>query len=250
MTGPAGFGRAVRAQATMEARLTARRGENLLAMIGLPAAALAFFGLVGPPAGRDPNALLPAVLAIAIVASGLVNLGIATAYERGYGVLKRLGGSPLGREGLLVAKLAVVVAIALAQLVGLLALASIALGWRPGSADSVLGASVAVAATTLIGAATFAGLGLLIAGTVRPEAALVLANALFLFALLLGGVVVPVQDLPGPLAAIAGLLPVGALAEAFRASLGSGGDLPTHLAIVVAWGVAALAVTARTFRWE
>jgi ABC-2 type transport system permease protein len=63
-------------------------------------------------------------------------------------------------------------------------------------------------------------------------------------------VLVPVQDLPGPLASIAGLLPVGALAEAFGASLGSGGSLAINLGIVAAWGVAALVGTARTFRWE
>jgi ABC-2 type transport system permease protein len=250
MSQPASFGQAVRAQATMEARLTARRGENLLAMIGLPVAVLVFFGLVGTPAGRDVTVLLPAVLALAIVASGLVNLGIATAYERGYGVLKRLGGSPLGRTGLLVAKLAVVASITIAQVVALLALAWIVLGWRPGPEASVIGLVVAVGVTTLVGAAAFASLGLLIAGMVRPEGALVLANALFLVALMGGGVLVPVQDLPGPLASIAGLLPVGALAEAFRASLGSGGSLAINLGIVAAWGVAALVGTARTFRWE
>ncbi|HET9756062.1 MAG TPA: ABC transporter permease [Candidatus Limnocylindrales bacterium] len=250
MSQPATFGQAVRAQATMEARLTARRGENLLAMIGLPAAALLFFGLVGTPAGRDATVLLPAVLALAIVATGLVNLGIATAYERGYGVLKRLGGSPLGREGLLAAKLAVVASIAVAQVVVLLALAWVVLGWRPGPDGSAIGLVVAVGMTTLVGAAAFAGLGLLIAGTVRPEAALVLANALFLVALMVGGVLVPVQELPGPLASIAGLLPVGALAEAFRASLGSGGSLAINLGIVAAWGVAALVGASRTFRWE
>jgi ABC-2 type transport system permease protein len=250
MSEAAGFGRAVRAQATMEARLTARRGENLLAMIGLPAAVLLFFGLVGAPAGRDPTVLLPAVLALAIVASGLVNLGIATAYERGYGVLKRLGGSPLGRDGLLVAKVAVVAAIAFAQVVALVALAWVVLGWRSGPDASVMEVVVAVGVTTLVGVAAFAGLGLLIAGTVRPEAALVLANGLFLVALLVGGVLVPVHGLPEPLASIAGLLPVGALAEAFRASLGSGGSLASSLAIVAAWGTAALIGAARTFRWE
>ena len=250
MSRPAGFGRAVRAQASQELRLTARRGENVLAMIGLPAAALVFLGLVGSPAGQDPNVLLPAVLALAVVASGLVNLGIATAYERGHGVLKRLGGSPLGREGLLVAKLAVVGAIAVGQVVALVVLAAVVLGWRPVPDGSVIGVAVALLVTTLIGASAFAGLGLLIAGLVRPEAALVLANALFLVALMLGGVLVPVRDLPGPLAAIAGLLPVGALAEAFRASFGSGGGIATHLAIVAAWGLASLVGAARTFRWE
>jgi ABC-2 type transport system permease protein len=250
MSQPASFGQAVRAQATMEARLTARRGENLLAMIVLPVVALVFFGLVATPAGRDATVLLPAVLALAIVASGLVNLGIATAYERGYGVLKRLGGSPLGRRGLLVAKLGVVASIAIAQVVALLVLAWIVLGWRPGPEDSVIGLVVAVGVTTLVGATAFASLGLLIAGAVRPEGALVLANALFLVALTLGGVMVPVQDLPAPLASIAGLLPVGALAEAFRASLGSGGSHAINLGIVAAWGVTAMVGAARTFRWE
>ncbi len=244
------FGRAVRAQVTMEARLTARRGENLLAMVVLPAAALGFFGLVETPASRDPAVLLPAVLALAIVASGLVNLGIATAYERGYGVLKRLGGSPLGREGLLVAKVAVVAAIALVQVAALVALAWAVLGWRPDSAGSTFAVVVSVAVTTLIGATAFAGLGLLIAGTVRPEAALVLANALFLVALMVGGVLVPVRDLPEPVASLAGLLPAGALAEAFRASFASDGNLATHLGIVAAWGLAALALARVTFRWE
>ncbi|HUP54403.1 MAG TPA: ABC transporter permease, partial [Methylomirabilota bacterium] len=91
----------------MEARLTARRAENLLAMVGVPVAVLVFLAaFVLTPGSVDR--VLPGTLAIAIVASGLVNLGIATAYERGYGVLKRLGGSPLGRSGLVAAKVAVV----------------------------------------------------------------------------------------------------------------------------------------------
>ena len=43
----------------------------------------------------------PGILALAIISTSLVNLGIATAFERVYGVLKRLGGSPLPRSGLI-----------------------------------------------------------------------------------------------------------------------------------------------------
>ena len=103
----------------MEARLTARRGENLLAMVGVPVAVLVFLGGVRARRPAASDRVLPGTLAIAIVASGLVNLGIATAYERGYGVLKRLGGSPLGRSGLVAAKVAVVMVIAVVQVVGL-----------------------------------------------------------------------------------------------------------------------------------
>ena len=130
MSQPARFGQAVRAQATMEARLTARRGENLLAMIGLPAAACSSSDWSGPRLGGMRQSCCRPCLHRDRRAWS--SLGIATAYERGYGVLKRLGGSPLGREGLLVAKLAVVASIAVAQVVFSPALAWVMLGWRPG----------------------------------------------------------------------------------------------------------------------
>jgi ABC-2 type transport system permease protein len=222
MSGPAPFGRLVATQAGVEGRLTLRRGENLLAMI-----------------------ILPGVLALALVASGLVNLAIATGFERGYGVLKRLGGSPLGRDGLLVAKLVVVVVIGIAQVVLLIALAA-AMGFRPGPETS----PIALVAAIAIGSATFAALGLLLAGTLRAEATLVVANVVFLVALVLGGVLVPLADLPLGLQTLALLSPVGALAEMFRCALGLGGSFVTNAAVVALWGVAATVATTRLFRWE
>ena len=246
MSRPAGFAVAVRSQASMEARLTARRAENLLAMIGIPAAVLTFFGTVGVGgiAGGVPK-LLPPTLALAIVASGLVNLGIATAYERGYGVLKRLGGAPLGRAGLLTAKLVVVGAIAVLQVVALVALAAV-LGWRASPSTSWLG----LALVAFIGVAAFAGLGLLLAGSLRPEATLVVANALFLAAILLGGVFAPFGDLPGPFGSVATLLPVGALTEAFDNVLTGQGDVVRPFVLLGAWALGAFVVAARTFRWD
>jgi ABC-2 type transport system permease protein len=234
----------------VELRLTARRGENLLAMVGIPAALLVFFGttdlLPAPAVGTRANALLPGTLALAILATGLVNLGIATAYERSYGVLKRLGGSPLGRVGLIGAKVLAILIIEV-LLVGLLiALAALVLGWRPGPAVSLVG----FAAAFVLGSAAFAGLGLLLAGTLRAEATLAIANALFVGSVLVGGVILPVDRLPGPVAAVAGLLPAGALSEAFRISLGAGGELPRPMAILAVWAVAAVLAAARTFRWE
>lgn len=245
MSRPAPWAAAVIAQAGVEARLAARRGENLLAMVGVPIAVLLFFGVF--VLARDAvGAGLPGTLALAIVASGLVNLGIATAYERGYGVLKRLGGSPLGGSGMVAAKLGVVLGIALAQVGGLIAVAALVFGWRPGPEASLPG----VVVTTLLGAATFAGLGLTIASTFRPEAALVVANVLFLLALGFGGALVPIVDFPAPLAGALRVLPTGALSEAFAAALGSGGSLAAPLAIVAAWAIGSLLVAARTFRWD
>lgn len=245
MSQPASLGTAVAAQARMEARLTARRSENLLAMIGIPVAALLFFGTIGIGGiARGVDALLPPSIALALVASGLVNLGIATAYERGYGVLKRLGGAPLGRSGLVSAKIAVVAVIAVVQVVALTGIA-IALGWRPTDVTS-WPAFVAVAALSV---AAFAGLGLLLAGTLRPEGTLLLANVLFLVAILFGGVVAPVEALPGVLRTIASVLPWGASDAGLRAAL-AGGDLIGPIAVLLVWAVVSVGLAARTFRWE
>ena len=246
MSNAAAFGGLVAAQAAVEGRLTLRRGENVLAMVVLPAAALWFLGSL-PGTTRTVDSILPGVLALALVASGLVNLGIATGFERNYGVLKRLGGSPLGRDGLLVAKLLVVAVIGVSQVILLIALA-VAMGFRLGPDASAIALTVALG----LGSVTFSALGLLLAGTLRAEATLVVANVLFLVALILGGVLVPLSELPAPLATIAHLSPVGALADAFGAALGiqgSNGGL-VDAGVVLIWGIAAVVATVRLFRWD
>jgi ABC-2 type transport system permease protein len=251
MSRPASPLAATLAQAGMELRLTARRGENVLVTIVIPVVVLLFFASVAilpTGSGRPVDFLLPGSLALAVIATSLVNLGIATAYERNYGVLKRLGGSPLTRAGLLTAKMLGVLAVEIGQVVLLVAIAAAVLGWRPGPGAS-LGLFVAA---LLLGTLAFAGLGLLLAGALRAEATLALANGLFIAFLLLGGIVIPLSHLPGPLDAIAGFLPAAALADAFRVALGSGGgaDVGRALATLAVWGIVAVALALRTFRWE
>lgn len=249
MSRPASPVAATLAQTATELRLTARRGENVLVTIIIPAVVLLFFASVSvlpTGAGRPVDFLLPGSLALAVIATSLVNLGIATAYERHYGVLKRLGGSPLTRGGLLAAKMLAVLAVETAQVVLLVAIAVLALGWSvPSGSIPVL-----LVASLLLGTLAFAGLGLLMAGALRAEATLALANGLFLVALMLGGIVLPLDHLPASLAALASVLPAAALADAFRVGLGSGGDAAAPVAILVAWGVGAVTLTVRTFRWE
>ena len=249
MSRPAPWAAATRAQTAVELRLTARRGENLLAIAVIPVAVLLFFAstsIVALPGGESVATLLPGAIALAIIAAGLVNLGIATAYERSYGVLKRLGGSPLGRSGLVAAKTISVAAIVAIQVVALVVVAMVVLGWRPGEDTSVL---VLLAAAAL-GTVTFAALGLLLAGTLRAEAVLALANGLFLAALLVGGILVPAASLPGPLAAVATILPSAALAELLRVGFGAGGDPVAPMIVLTAWAAGAVVLAARTFRWD
>jgi ABC-2 type transport system permease protein len=240
---------AVGALAGHELRLTARRGENVLITIVIPAGVLLFFATVGIVPGidgRPVDFLLPGSLALAVIASGLVSLGIVTGYERSYGVLKRLGGAPLPRWGLVAAKLAAVLALELLQLAALLAVAGAVLGWRPAAGTSIPLFAIAL----VLGTVAFAGLGLLLAGTLRAEATLALTNGLFLVFLVIGGIVVPVDQLPVPVEALARALPASALADLFRAALGSGTEVTLPLGVLGAWGAAAAGLAVRTFRWE
>jgi ABC-2 type transport system permease protein len=241
----------VAAMLEMELRLTARRPENLVVTLVLPVVLLVFFGSIPvlPDAatalpGAEPiDGVLPAVLATAIVAAGLVNLGISTGFERSYGVLKRLGASPLTRGQLLAGKVGTIVVVEAVQATLLVGLAVVLFGWSPGPGWSPAAVVVAV----VLGTAAFSALGLLFAGTLRAEATMALTNALFL----LGGLLVPGHQLPGLLGALASLLPTAALADALRISLGAAtGDLVGPLALLAAWAVGTGILVARTFRWE
>lgn len=254
MSGPAPTSRAIGALTALELRLTARRGENILATIIIPVAVLLFFAgtsVIPQATTRPVNFLLPGSIALGLIAAGLVNLGIATAYDRSYGVLKCLGGSPLPRWGLIVAKLAAVGVLEVIQVIVLVAVAIVVLGWSPGTSWSPL----LLVAALVLGTAAFAGLGLLLAGTLRAEAVLAVANGLFLVLLMLGGIILPVDHLPDFLQPIATVLPASALSLLLRAALDSGGSgasasVVEPLAILAAWAGLAIVLAARRFRWE
>jgi ABC-2 type transport system permease protein len=252
---PAPLARSVAALAAMELRLALRRGENLLVMLVIPIAVLAFFANLGiGPLGTGSSAvaaLLPGTLAIAVIATSLVNLGIATAYERSYGVLKRLGGAPLSRGSVVAAKIAAILVIEVVQVALLLIVAAAVLGWAPNTDQLPLRVLV-VAVAAGIGTAAFAGLGLLMAGTLRAELTLALANGLFLAFLMLGGTILPLDHLPEPLATLGLALPSSALTDLLHAGLGAtpGGDLIRPLVVLGAWAIGACLLAARLFRWE
>ena len=236
------------AQLRVEIVLTLRRGESLLLMLGIPVLLLVFFSTVDvlpKPAGVvDPvDFLAPGVIALAVLSTGMVQTAIGTAFERQYGVLKRLGVTPLGRPRLLAAKIASVLIVELVQ-VAVLGGVAIGLGWRPSVA-----AGAAVGGVVL-GTVAFTGLGLLIAGRLGGEVTLAAANGLYLVLLLLGGMVFPLSKLPGALRAGAELLPAAALSRVLdAASTGVAAGAKPWL-VLLAWAIAAPVAAAATFRWD
>ena len=243
---------ALLAQTRAEVYMTLRRGETLLLTVGIPVVFLIFFSnvhVVSTPHEKSVDFFVPGILALAVMSTAMVSLGIATGFERGYGVLKRLGATPLGRPRLLGAKIATVIVVEVVQAAVLVAV-GFALGWNPGGHGAGVGAGDAVAAV-LLATVAFGGIGLFMAGVLKAEVNLAAANGLYLVLLLLGGMIVPLSKLPSGVADVAKLLPADALAASLHAALGAGTAVPTLSWVVLAvWAVAAPVAAALTFRWE
>ena len=152
--------------------------------------------------------------------------------------------TPLSRAGLLAAKTANVLVIEVLQAVLIIG-TGIALGW-----DATAGILPALG-LLLIGTVAFAGIGMLMAGTLRAEANLAAANGLFLVLLFLGGMAYPLDKLPNAIEVFAKALPAAALAECVRGVLASPSHLPVgELFVLLAWAIGAPLVAIRFFRWE
>jgi ABC-2 type transport system permease protein len=245
--GPAPTARMVLAQAGFEIRLLLRNGEQLLLTAVIPTLLLAVLATTdildtGPGPGID--FLAPGVLALAVMSTAFTGQAIATGFERRYGVLKRLGASPLPRAGLLAGKTLCVLTVEIAQVLLLLAVA-LGLGWAP------RGSLAAAGALLLLGTAAFSGLGLLLAGTLRAEATLAAANLAYVLLLVGGGVLAPLDRFPASVRPWLELLPITALADGLRAVLQEAAGLPWGEAgLLAGWAAGALVVAAATFRWE
>ncbi|MBE2999687.1 ABC transporter permease [Nocardiopsis sp. HNM0947] len=242
--------RMVLAQAGMELRIMLRHGEQLLLTMVIPVLLLVGFTVtpvldVGE--GARVDVLTPGVLALAVMSTSFTGLAIGTGFERRYGVLKRLGATPLSRFGLLAAKTLAVLAIQAIQAVVLCAVA-LALGWSPALTPAAV---AGVLVLVLLATAAFSSLALLMAGTLRAEATLAGANLVYVLMLGLGGVLFPTSTFPGPLEQAVAALPITALSSGLRTAL-IDGTLPSlgAFAVLAVWAAVCGLLAARLFRWE
>jgi ABC-2 type transport system permease protein len=247
--GTAPLPRMVRAQAGLELRTMLRNSEQLLLTLIIPVLLLVAFGranLVSVPGSRI-GFIVPGILALAVMSTAFTSQGIATGFERRYGVLKRIGATPLSRRGLIAAKTVTVLVVEVAQAALVFAVGA-AIGWRPVASPAAV---VWVPLLLLAGTAAFSGLGLLLAGTLRAEATLAAANLLYLIMLGLGAVLFPLSKFPAGARPVLRLLPADALADGLRSVLAHAGGVPaTDLLVLCVWAAAAIALAVRTFRWE
>ena len=235
----------LRQQVRMELLLTARRGEAVVLAMGVPLLVLLGAGLTqatNVPGDDRLGFVVPGVLALTVMSTAFTGQAITTGYERSYGVLKRLGASPLTRPGLLFSKTAAIGCLVALQVLAL-ALVGVVVGWRPELSQILPAVGVTALAT-----AAYCGLALLLASLLRPETTTAAATLIYVLMLAAGGIMFAAPDL-GPAGSF--LLPLAAHADALRHALTEGTSVPASSWLsLTLWAALALTGAARKFRWE
>jgi ABC-2 type transport system permease protein len=218
------------ALARWESGLLYRNGEQILLAFIIPIILLTALQWWRPT--DDPLAI---VLTASLLATAFTSLAIGLGFERRSGSLRYLATTPLTTGDILIGKALSQGGLALASAAGVLLV------------GLVLGLSVSPLAAGLLlplAAATFACWAFWLAGTLRAEAVLAVANATFLVLVIFGGVVVPAADLPGVAGNIVQWLPSALLADGLRSFTATSalGLLP--------WLLVGAFLARRRFRWD
>jgi ABC-2 type transport system permease protein len=250
MPGGAATPAMLRSQIGMELRLLSRNGEQLLLTLVIPLLLLVLGtrsdDVVDLGPGRSIDIITPGILALAVLSTSFTSLAIATGFERRYGVIKRLGASPLPRWGLMLGKTGAIAIVEIGQL-AIVSLVGLALGWEPHGGLAAFGEMVLLAA---LGTAAFGSLGLLIAGVLRAEATLAVANLVYVLLLVGGGLLVPLSRYPDGAQHVLQLLPSGALGQGLRDTFAGQGPDAFAVVVLIVWAVCCGLGVSRTFKWE
>jgi ABC-2 type transport system permease protein len=192
--------------------------------------------------------LLTGMLGYGVATTGFAGLAITIVIRREYGQLKRIRATPMPPALYLATLLLSTLAVFAVQAVVL-----VALGIAFFDAE-VPSRPLSLAAALLLGAACFAGLGLAASSVIRSaEGSSAAVNLILLPMAFLSGSFGPTEDYPRFLQAIGDVLPlkyvIDLVGNVYLDDEHVWSD-PAAIAIVVAWGVAGLAVALRRFRWE
>ncbi|WP_315432297.1 ABC transporter permease [uncultured Rothia sp.] len=238
-------------QGRYETMAMLRNGEQLMLNIIFPVMALIalrFTGLIDEYANSvgvsRMDAAVPGVLALCVISTALSGQGIATGFDRRYGVLRFLATTPLGRNGLIMGKCIAVLVVVAIQFT-LVAVLGYGLGWRP---DAIAVSRSII--TMIMGAGAFTALGLLIAGTVRAEATLAIVNIAWVILAGAGGVVFPLKSFPDWYAGIVAWSPSAALGDALRGNFIQHQWLAEPHWVIIVWTVVIGFIASRKFKWS
>lgn len=192
--------------------------------------------------------LIPGLIGLNLMGSGLWGIGFSVVIARTNKLLKRLAATPMRRGDYLLS-------IALSRLLFLgLEVSAIAGAGRLLFGVEVAGSIAVLGLVSLLGALSFGGIGLLVAARPRTmEAVSGWMNLVQLPMWLLSGTFFSYERFPEFALPFIRALPLTALNDALRGVMNDGaglGALWIPVAILAAWGLAGFAVAVRIFRWQ
>lgn len=200
------------------------------------------------PGSRYIDFLIPGLLGMGLMSSGVWGLGWAIVQMRTGRLLKRLVASPMRRSHFLLSFVGARVVLGVAEVAFFLVFARLLFDVR------VFGSVATLFAFGLLGAMSFGGVSLLIASRAQTnETAAGLMNAVTMPMMVLSGVFFSASHFPAWMQPLIRVLPLTALNDGLRAIMIDGAApaaVATEAAILVGWGGAAFAVALRIFRWS
>ena len=202
---------------------------------------------VTEPGSRYIDFLIPGLLGLNIMSTGLWGIGFGLVRTRNRGLLKRLLASPMRRSHFLLAQAAARLVFLVAEVGVVLAFGMLAFG------VPFRGSAMVLSVVVLAGALAFSGLGLLCASRVKTiEGVSGLINVVMVPMWVFSGVFFSWSHFPDAIQPFVQALPLTALNDGLRAVLLEGAGLPAlagHLGNMLVWAVVSFGVSLKIFRW-
>jgi ABC-type multidrug transport system permease subunit len=203
---------------------------------------------VTEPGARYVDFLVPGLIGMNLMGSGLWGLGFTVVIARSRKILKRFAATPMRRSHYLLSFMLSRLVFLVLEVAAVIVFAWLVFGF------TVRGSWLSVALMTMLGGFTFSGIGLLVAA--RPttiEGVSGLMNFIMLPMWLLSGTFFSSERFPHILQPFIQALPLTALNNALRALMNEGASLSSNwlpIAILLAWCVASFVVALKIFRWQ
>jgi ABC-2 type transport system permease protein len=231
-----------------ELSLNVRNGEQLLLVVVIPVAIFLAATTTNflPTLADSPATALATVLTVSVLASAFTSVAISTAFERRSGALLYMSTTPLGKSDVVVAK------VIATMFTVILSCGAVFIAALVTSFGSITALALMLPVTLIIligGAVAGASWALTLASILRAEGVLALANAIFVVAILFGGILIPLDQLPDVWANIAQFLLPGALAMALTSVLVEEAiDISASVTVFI-WAIVGTIVASKSFRW-
>ena len=239
-------------QTLLETKLFLRRRDDLFWTLAFPLFFIVLFGLIygGKEWGdiRAIDYLLPGIIVMAVMITGIMNSATGFAEEREKGIYRRLSVTPIKKQTILGAQIINRYLIVLVQTLILLLIGILAFN------ITIVGNYAVFWLVLTIGALCFLAIGFSLTGLMRTaKSATPIAMIVFFMLLFLGRIFFPVDVMPKGLEYVSNILPSTYFNDALRIVIIEGksiADIWLEMLAVFGWMVVCLVLAIRFFRWE